>query len=242
MLIQTTLLALIALAQPVQADDDFPQPVLTSIAPTHVFAPTGFDNNDNAQVVLAGDLPNTCFRVGSGISKIDAEKKQIFFKSQAYSYESSWCLFVLVPYSQVVDLGPLAAGSYELFAENRAGKPVSFGSIQVGAARNAGPDDHLYASVKEALVSPKTNQSEYTISLSGTLPADCMRMNRVEIIQKAANVIEVLPIAEIKPGSQCHTSPIPFSFKTKFKSNFAGRTLLHVRSLNGQSLNKVIDL
>ncbi len=43
--------------------DEPAAPPLVSVTVRAVYAPSGFDDNDEAQVVLDGFLPNTCYRL-----------------------------------------------------------------------------------------------------------------------------------------------------------------------------------
>src|SRR4051794_10130550 len=116
LILLTALVASLGAAGSTRADDPS-KPVLVTIAPKQAYAPPGFDDNDNAQVVITGALPSTCFRFGPATGRVDAEKAQIIIQNRDYSYRSCWCHYTLIPYVKVVDLGLVPAGHYKIVFE-----------------------------------------------------------------------------------------------------------------------------
>jgi hypothetical protein len=78
--------------------------------------------------------------------------------------------------------------------------------------------------------------------LRGEFNSDCMHLQEVKVLYRAENIIEVLPIATMDEGQNCHTASIPFQSQVNIQSPWKGRTLIFVRSLNGQAISKVVDL
>jgi len=83
--------------------------------------------------------------------------------------------------------------------------------------------------------------------LKGRLPGSCTRLKEVKVITRKANIVEVLPI--IDSGSARDSAAGCFEnfvgFEKEIPVNlpaWKGRALFHVRSLNGQALNKVLEL
>jgi hypothetical protein len=56
-------IAFLLLNQPSFAVDIHFQPEQVKVIPERTFIPSGFDNNDNVQIVVSGNLPNTRFIV-----------------------------------------------------------------------------------------------------------------------------------------------------------------------------------
>ena len=209
--------------------------------PEQVFTPTGFDSNDNIQVVEAGSFPNTCFKVGPTTAHIDAENKKIVLESKAYFYSSAWCLQVVVPYSQVINLGVLDEGTYEIAVKDAKGELHSKANLKVAKSVSAAADDHLYADIQDVQVD--ATDTPPTATLRGTLDYDCYEFNQIRVIHNLENVVEVLPILnDIDPKTaNCKPSARPFQKTVKLPQGLSGKVLIHVRALNGQSVNRVAE-
>ena len=208
--------------------------------PHLALAPLGFDDNDNAQVVLSGVFPNTCFRVGPVTSQVDASHQRIIISNEAYFYPSSWCLQVFVPYTQTVNLGPVKAGNYDVVVKSREGDLISKGSLTVAVSTHTDPDDYLYAPVKD--VSIEDSAQGKALVLKGTFDYDCFTFKEVKVQQTAPNVVVVLPILnEVNADTACKPQTSAFEKRVALPKGLQGSTLIHVRALNGQSLNPIIE-
>ena len=84
---------------------------LVSIGSERTFAPRGFDDNDQIQIVVEGKLDNDCYRLEAPSVRVDSASRQITVQPQA-SYYNWLCLEVLVPWTQVINVGRLAAGDW----------------------------------------------------------------------------------------------------------------------------------
>jgi hypothetical protein len=209
--------------------------------PEALFAPPGFDSNDHAQLVLSGTFINTCFKVGPNKAEVDVAARTIHVTQQAYVLDSPWCLHVLVPYTTVVDVGILPPGDYDVHVRAEASREKDFGKMGILKASDSSgnnPDEKLYAMVDEV------SYENEVLTLKGKLPGACTRLKEVVLLTRKNNIVEVLPLAEvIQPGVlECASELVPFERKVPFKAPWKGTTLFHVRSLNGQSINKVYDL
>ena len=52
-----------------QVPPGIPLPVLEIVVPEKAFIPPGFDNNDQAQIVVTGNLRNTCHKIGTPLTR-----------------------------------------------------------------------------------------------------------------------------------------------------------------------------
>lgn len=218
------------------------RPTLVPQKPTHLFTPSGFDNNDaSVQVVIAGEFANTCYKVGPVEAEVDESNHRIVVHNRAYLYESCWCAQVMVPYEQVVDLGQVAAGRYEVLIDDENGKPEKMGALNISVSTNQGPDDYLYVPVEQINVTTHENAAP-VLEIKGTFTSDCMTFDQVKVAYREGNVIEVLPIAKyIESDQQCRKVLTPFTREVTLDGAPKGKTLIHVRSLNGRAINKVMD-
>ena len=215
------------------------KPHLITYTASKIFAPMGFDDNDNAQVVVYGKYPNTCYKVGPVQTSINEQTHEVQITSQAYFYDGCWCLDVLVPYTQVVSLGVIKTGQYKLKLQGRDGKSRDMGELPIAVSTGPGPDDYLYAPVREASIDTATDGTKILV-LRGNYGNTCMQYRDSKVYYRDSNVIEVLPILNM--GNQnCRDASVPFEIKVALKPSQAGDTLVHIRSLNGQSINLMAE-
>jgi hypothetical protein len=157
----------------------------------------------------------------------------------------------------------LPAGTYSVKAQNSAAS-VESKTLQVSEATSATADDTLYAPVDAVDLNPVVqsngntgNQNLYTLSISGIFPKSevgCMKLKELKVLPYE-EVLVVLPVAEFvydltqcqaqnAMGSALRSSPFSRKFKAEkqIELNLTRDMLVHVRVLNGQSLNKVIEI
>jgi hypothetical protein len=217
-----------------QSNDQLPHPI--DVLPGSTFAPPGFDDNDNAQVLLQGNYISSCFRMGNAVAQVDQVNKRIRIRSRTLYYRSSWCLTVLVPYLQPVDLGVLTAGTYDVQVADPRGRWHSMARLPIAVARTASPDEFLYASVTDVEL-----ESRDLLRLRGAFPDGCLSMSEVMVLYRSPNIIEVLPKATRAPGRPCTSVMVPFQTRVRLESPWRGMTLIHVRTMNGQALNRAAE-
>jgi hypothetical protein len=222
------LVATIFLGQPARALEPI-APLTVEVAPQDIFLPVGFDGNDNTQIVVAGEFPNTCYQSGKLIAEVKGNR--ISLRQEARLHTSCWCAPIAVPYSQTVDLGILPIGNYTV---QSAG--LKAGVLTVARPRSSAPDDFFYAPVEEVVLD--AGGARPTLTLRGTYPSDCMRIREIKVVEKN-NVVVVLPITDLREGTACAPRPVPFE-ETVVLERRARKTLVHIRSLNGQAINKVM--
>jgi hypothetical protein len=135
-------------------------------------------------------------------------------------------------------LGLLRASKYKV-KDGTSGREV--GELPVSVATNVGPDDQTYAMVSDAYVAA-VDGAHRAIVLQGELPGDCWTISDKKVVRDGKNVITVLPVISQVQKAKCNTYRIPFVTTVEIPAVSPGRYLLHVRSLNGQAINKVVDL
>jgi hypothetical protein len=218
----------------VRADD--PQGTLVIVPAEGIFIPNGFDDNDQALVVLDGYLPNSCHKlVGSEVKK-DPTTGAITVLQYARRFDGI-CLQVRVPYFREVDLGVMPMGETPV---STLGAPNE--TLKVVESTNAGPDDYLYAAVDSARIEGDPASGRYFAVLQGRFTNTCMKLKQV-VIHDSGRTVEVLPIIEMVDQDGCQEAEIPYSWMEKLPDGMtAGRHLLHVRSLNGKSVNAMFTV
>lgn len=218
----------------------FPAPLLVQIAADAIYAPPGFDDNDNAQIVVHGSLDNTCFKAAPPLVETDRANHLIKVTAQAHLYDGGWCLQIVTPFTYSVDLGILKAGHYHVVEYNAVGGLLHEASLPIAVSISAAADDFLYAPVKSVRLD--TSGPKRAVILNGTFASDCMEMQEVTVLHRVKDVIEVLPVATYKSDRICQLDPRPFEVRVELPEVTPGQKLIHVRSLNGQAINLVEDL
>lgn len=204
----------------------FSSPALAATVES-VFIPNGFDDNDNVQIVLKGSLPSTCWKV-TGVSVIK-ESDYSFSIEPTSSEANRVCMPVAIPFHRVVDLGTLNSGNYLI----RVGHQKMPYTLSVAKSTSGQKDELLYANIVSGYVKDKT------LTLKGIHPDATFTLDSTNVTVRD-NVIEVLPVAHSSRENGIFVT-IPFEMQVDLsKMVEEGETyLIHVRSLNGNSLNLV---
>jgi len=228
-------LSLLAVAPVFAGDDNKNVPELVPVQLQRAFIPVGFDNNDHVQIVVSGEFPDTCHKLGPVTATKVAGKIEV--KQQAYRY-GGVCMDMVVPFNQVVDLDLMSTGRYEV-KDMASGK--SLGDLPVMAANRPEPDDFPYAPVAEALILEERGGAGPTLYLTGNFPNGSMRIKDVKVLAYS-DVLVVQPIVEKVNGEVDGDARPRFEKKVPLKALPKGKFLLHVRSMNGKALNTVEEI
>ena len=203
-----------------------------------IMAPAGFDDNDILEVVLYGHYPNSCFDVGSTSFTIDRDKRAIVIDATVVEHNDRVCAQAIVPYIIPVRLGQVEAGNWQV---SMLHQPNISTIVTVTPAPTEQQDDDLFAPISEArLVSL---DGEQFVTLEGIYPymiRGCMRLREVRTFVSPREVLVVLPIADMLREESCQGEERAFKRSFKLPEPFAGG-LLHVRSLGGQSIDRLTE-
>lgn len=197
----------------------------------NVFVPHGFDDNDEVVVVVEGYLPDTCFKLAE--VEVISKDDEITVVQRMREY-SGTCFDVTVPFTQVIKVGTLKSGNYQVKVIGGADRTP----LYVKPATKLGPDDYFYASVESARV------DRLTATLRMRLTNSCLRIEKYEK-NHTGRTVQLLPIMRLQSASEaghpCVEQDELFEEIVDLKSLALepGRHLLHVRSLEGQSVNVV---
>jgi hypothetical protein len=207
----------------------------------------GFDDNDAVEVSVFGYLPDTCHKITKGSAKLNRLKNKVTVVVEGYIRQQEVCLEILTPFLEVIPVGSLKAGTYEIVsAENRR----VAANLEVKLRSTDNRDDFLYAPVDTVELDRHnqglTNATE--VVLKGTYPhmlTGCMRIVDVKLSSTDKEVLVVQPIAQILKSEECKASDVDtynrFTVKKDVDSLFSEKGLVHVRTLNGRALNKFVD-
>lgn len=210
---------------------------LVAVEADRIFTPTGFDDNDNVQVVVDGLLPSTCYSITDGEQVIDHQNRVITIEPRARVRDGA-CVDVLVPFSYEFNFGALAMGDWLIKTSDGRNEK----KLRVEEASSAGPDEEIYASIDNAYVQNEGPQGN-KIVLEGTYSNTCMVWNKTQLIHKDPLVIEILPTVRLEQRDNCENTTFPFKgVKIDLPGIAEGRFLLHVRSMHGRAVNRVFTM
>lgn len=200
------------------------------------YLPNGFDSNDQVQVVVEGTYRDTCSKSAGTRFTVNPTSKVIQISAYEYRYTGP-CLDVMVPHDEVVNLGILPTGRYQVMQPGGRG---ILGYLNIDQAMKSSPDDFLYAPISQAYV--KNVGGKVALTLSGVFTNSCMKIQKI-ISNVQNNVVTIQPLAMLLPtATNCIQGHFPFEQTTYITPVRSGRYLLHVRSLNGKSINNLFDL
>jgi hypothetical protein len=202
---------------------------LVNVEARYVFAPEGFDDNDETVIVLDGYLPSGCYKLTRPEYSVDEANKTINVKPMARYFDTA-CIEALVPYQIEVKIGILAEGMYSIKVNEAVAENLS-----IAESTSAGPDNFLYAPVDGASVA-RDDSGALTATLEGRFTNSCMTWEELKV-EDNGKTVNILPIMKIE-GSNCVAGEFPFKREVALPTSVvSGRHLLHVRSLNGNAVN-----
>lgn len=223
------------------ADKFTPNFKLVPHLPELVFIPVGFDNNDLSQLVIEGIYSDTCHKSGTHELSVDSENKKIFITNNAILYDQSLCSPISTKFVKTIDLGILDTGNYSVLFKSENGSFVERGVLPVKKAEKNTLDDFIYAPVEKAIFE---NEPTPSVKLRGSFSNSCLSMDKVQVIPQAEQkVVVILPIAKLS-SENCHEleQPADFTESVDLSGLAKGKYLLHIRSLNGQATNEVVNI
>lgn len=213
---------------------------LVRIDATAVFVPVGFDDNDEAEVVVDGFLPSGCYRQAKPELAIDHVARTIEITPMARRFAAP-CVEVLVPYFFEVKLGQLEPGSYAV--EVRGATTSLTESLPVKHAIGTTPDDFDYLPVDDVRVDRNAETGGLEAVIYGRFTNRCMSWGRA-LVEDNGKTLNILPIMafDTTPGANCRTVEMRYKQTIALPATVsAGRHLLHVRSLNGDAMNRLFE-
>lgn len=207
----------------------------------HLFIPTGYDNNDNIELVVSGFYPNTCF--SSHRNEVSVVGDTVYVKVTALVRETifSSCDKVSVPFHEVINVGNLQGGDYKIIVNNNSRNQISE-KLFVDEAASRNTDDHVYAIVEYIDLGFTLGQAGY-VNLMAKTPSDCYEFDRVEYISNKKDTISILPILK-KVKENCSKKGTYFTIPLKYTPQdfSSSQILLFSRTLQGKSVYSIVQM
>lgn len=203
-----------------------------------VFIPNqGYDDNDNVEAVLIGELPNPCFTLAdSTVEKMGTgfRVRQFAWLSEEGPCGSGDLIDDPVSFTSTVSLGMLTAAKYPIeFDRENASKGIRNFEVEKASTDSLDNFDYVALSnieMKDEFYAPEAP----TAVLTGFLPSSCAKLGELSV-QRQKDVIVVLPIVETSDGPGCTKKKVPFRRTIQLGKLALGDYLLHVRGRNGKA-------
>lgn len=195
-----------------------------------IYIPQGYDTNDLVEVIVSGRLPDLCHR--NPTYEITREGNN--FQVTLFAYyvpDRAGCKKISIPYLEVINLGLLEQGDYQVNLKG-VNSLSSATPLKVVPATSALMDDFNYGNTMGIL----EDEEGRGIEIVGTNPVNCLKFESLEtIIQN--NVVIFKP--HFKEVGVCEEDPTPYRirYEVPYLENAPRGILLHVRVMNGHSYN-----
>ncbi len=209
--------------------------------------PQGFDSNDNVQMTAVGILANQCQQLASSEVAYSESDKTFTIKQFAQVRKTAECHQNILPehlrlsgqFYKDIELGVLNAGEYKIVYSSNGQQKIR--TFVVQTARSQNTDDEIYAPVSDFFIPEMFYSSNNVrIALTGVLRSRCLEWKSVDI-DRFEDVIVVRPKMKIV-AEGCAESAIPLEKVVSIGAFEPGRYLIHVRSMNGQGLSRVVTV
>lgn len=207
----------------------------------------GYDSNDEVEITLYGSLPSPCYKIDkmnitptnrntSFTISVTMKKKRLRGCEQTI-YKAP------VNFSKVISLGELAAGNYSFKYLSKEGQKSK--SMTVAVAQSDSIDESLYAPISNAFIPELMYKGENAVVvLTGIFHTNCLSLdsNDIEVITKD-NIFIILPKSKLTSIQNCNDKKYPIREIVNLGTiSKKGNYLIHIRSLNGGSVNQVFQV
>lgn len=211
-------------------------PISKKVPVSKIYVPQGFDSNDNVELVITGFLPNLCHKSPKVKTEIIDNKVNVTLTSLYYQESNPYCPEMVVPFKKVVEIGSMPKGNFKVVV-NEDTKYEKSDELFVKAALDNNIDNYQYAYVEEI----QQNIEKEVLTLRGYNPSDCYELSEVTYISNGEDTYSILPRMK-KVRDFCPMKMMPFSISWRLPKELdSKKILLHVRTLNGNSINKIIN-
>ncbi len=207
----------------------------------HLFVPSGFDNNDNVELVVTGYFPNPCY--GRNNVEVKVQDDVINVRVTALvrqDQKAEACAAMIVPFKEVVPVGNLQGGDYKVVV-NANTRFQQQDSLKVTEAASQNQDDHIYAVVDYIELGFLGGESG-SAQLVGWKPSDCLEVDHVEYVSNGKDTLSILPIMK-KVRDFCPLKMVPLTIPVTFnpESFSHQKILLMSRTIEGKSVNTIME-
>jgi hypothetical protein len=209
------------------------------------FVPAGFDDNDQAEIVVLGEFHNACYRyLGADVTRDDVAKQiKVVVKALDYNQEGVACAEMITPFLETVKIGVLKEGGYRIIINPGTELQLPEKTFHVGKRTTEAADEHFYAPVAHAELILDKETGKQFVTFEGHYPLmkkGCARIVAINLVRDAADLLTVLPIMDIFEDDRCGTNELRFKFNRPVAEPLPKESLLYFRSINGSSYSTIV--
>ena len=206
----------------------------------------GYDSNDDIEITAHGQLPSGCYKIEkvkvTAISNSQFNVQALMSKKRLRGCTSE-ILSTPVNFTKTISLGELPAGQYEFLFETKEGQKSK--AMDIAVAQRQTIDDNFYAPISNAFIPELifTTQSPNVV-LTGIFHTNCFQLNNQNIqVVRDGNIFIILPKSTLISLNRCNQQKYPIQQIVGLGNiKEPGHYLIHVRSLNGLSINRVFHV
>lgn len=203
---------------------------------THLFVPSGFDNNDNVELVVKGKFPNPCYTRNKVEVQVKEDKILVNVTATKNEKQNNFCEPLAVPFTEVITIGSLQGGDYEIIINEKLKQKMT-----INVASSNSVDENLYASVDYVDLGFTGGASGEAIIVGKSL-SDCLILDRVEYLSNEKDTYSILPIMRrISQDCAENSKRIDIPVKVNLNKFASKEVLLFVRSVDGKSVHSIIE-
>lgn len=203
---------------------------LAEVPADGVFIPKGYDSNDDIELIVDGYLPNLCYKNPQAFVEVDKNIINVSVKALSSDNGMVACAEMVVPFIHSFSVGVLDRGLYEVHLNGKKS-----GELFVEESSSSAMDDLIYANVESIERVPGENR----VIIHGHHPSFCLEFNHFEVFDNNKDVYSVLPVMK-QVSEFCPLKLVPFSLELEVPDSLdQKRVLLHVRGMNGKSVNSL---
>jgi hypothetical protein len=211
-------------------------PIIVEAPIEHLFVPNGFDNNDNVEVVVTGNFPNSCYSRNKVETIVKGEVIELTVTALKQEKPGVNCKSVEIPFQENVTIGNLQAGDYKIVVNGKVQDKLS---VDVSASTSV--DEHLYAMVNYVELG-FTGGLSGDAMLVGRSQGQCLELDEVKYLSNGKDTLSVLPIMK-KTSAPCigERSYLEIPIKFNLKAFDYKKTLIFVRTMDGKSVSALVE-
>lgn len=201
-----------------------------------LFAPEGYDSDDNVEVMVVAKLPSSCFKLGDVVTEKKANR-EIRVSVNAIEFEGK-CHTSPSPVPVVLSLGQLTKpGTYRM-VDGFSNKELGALKIKQAPKAGHGTDEELYPLLVDSYLDWRGNSLK--LRLAGVFADDCEEIKKVTF-EAQDDVLIVIPEVDHPEGPNCQKGMFAFDKEFEVKADVPRKAfLLHTRAMHGRSVNKLV--